>query len=257
MVIIERNGKVNPTSLQGVDPALSPDGAWIVAGKVAQEFDQGMLQIAPRSGGPAHALSTTPGSRLIGWLGGRVVYSVKDTLYSVSTSGTDARLLTRGPSGSTLMEVGDSPIMSPDGQVLFVWVFKGPVLLLNGDQLHDPPPDVLTPVGLYWSGPHEYLALTQANELVGVDGVTGQIDRHTGITFPQAGQAISYPWVAWIDRNLAQPETGQPLHALNLQTGADVLLGPMPIEGKIVSLGMGGHFLLLSEGQVYSVSVPA
>ncbi|MDE3088789.1 MAG: hypothetical protein KGJ80_05335 [Chloroflexota bacterium] len=250
VVVMERNGKVHSTGLEGIDPAISPNRAWVAATHLGQASSRNAVQVVSYSGGAARTVVEGENVLFLGWEGDQIVYFAKGGIYAIPVVGGSAtRFVSLRPEDDvTQPPVG--PISSPDSQVLIVFLNQTPFVLARGKlrSLMEaeagafPLPAVASQLGL-WTGPHEALGLLPPqSELVILDLLTGAVERHTGLYGIDMADAVSWPWLTW--------RAGTLIHITSLETKIDLNLGEEPVAGGIFPLGEG-RFLLHGNGETY------
>lgn len=244
--IVDLHGHAHPTGLTGIDPILSPDGAWIAADDISAYPQQSSVVVAPRSGG-AHILAQH--ARFLGWQGQHIVFDSMGVVYAVLPSGGSPAVIAQAPAQQDLQPLPTGPDSSPDGTVLVVQTARGQPLLLSESHLQGQSAQMLLGDPVMWVGPHDMLGRTVQNHMLIVDARTGAVVKDTGLVIPGNIAAVSGTWIAWED--LASSAFGD-LHIANFQTRTDHDLGPLPIAGQLLPWGPG-QFLLYGAGEVYDI----
>ncbi len=252
VMVMERNGKVHSTGLEGINPAISPDRVWVAGTHLGQVPSENAVQVVSYSGGAVRALAESETALFLGWEGDQIVYFNKGGIYAVPvTGGSTTRLVSLRPEDDVTQPPG-GPINSPDGQVLIVLLNRAPYVLARGKlrSLTDvaanvfPLPAVASQPGL-WTGPHEALGLLPQSELVILDLLSGTVESHTGLYGIDMADAVSWPWLTW--------RAGTVIHATNFETKIGLNLGEEPVAGGIFSIGEG-KFLLHGDGETYLIN---
>lgn len=257
--LLSPDGAVQSTGLQAIEAAPSPDGTWIASQRLfTSQSAPSSVEVVPRQGGAVHVLASGIGVRFLGWLGADVIYAANGNIYAISPSGDAVHLLVSDGGVAWRPPDGVGPMMSPDGQVLFLFERHHGLALLVGSQILPLPQQITFPQPccgepLPWAGPHQLLGFRATGEIyadveydmVIVDMVSGAVVRETGAKAPASIQALSGEWVgAWASVPHATTGTPDTLHFTNLRTKREVDLGPPPNGGGgFYSLGQGKFFL--------------
>jgi hypothetical protein len=249
LVVVDKMGRPTPTGLIGVDPCLSPDGAWIAA---ARPEPSGGLEIQAESRhDTAPKTLASDVAHILGWLNDQIVYVSDSTVYSVSpTSGTTKRLVAVPPQWQ-LTPPEPGPVTSPDGTLLVIWRNHNTFLIFDGNKMQllsssvEPAPNAV----VFWLGPHD--ALADNGQLLDFDLALNVVKVQYPVLLDPASNtvdAVSGHIVAWTDAS-------QAIHVANLRTGRQVNVGSSPAAGSLWGLA-GGDFLLVGgDSSLYRLTV--
>lgn len=241
LVLLDRQGHVVASGLNGANPAVSPDGNWIAYTHVPDNDSVGIVEVAPHNGGTARILAQN--AIFLGWLNGRVAYFSQGNIYTTIPGGGGAALLAAAPGGDELRPPPSGPASSPDGQALVVMGSHSAPYVVSNALVGKPLPDALIFDPMSWAGSHAVLA--GSNDVLIVDIITGAVVRDTGISIPGDIRTVSGDWILWTD-------TANAIHVVNFQTKAAHDTGPEPVQGSFLPLG-SGRFILQGQGQAYII----